>query len=311
VRIGVTGASGFIGAHLVSQMSARADLEIIALTRTLGPEHVDDTPNVRWVQGDLGSPHDCARFVKDLDAVVHLAHVNTPLTSNRDLSSDAALNLGPTLTLLRAIRDRRKRPRIVYASSGGAVYARTPDGKPLTEVSPVEPTSSYGILKLTVESYLRMAAGEGWISGAALRIGNAYGALLPRDRLQGFLGVAIHEAAAGRPVRIFGDPENVRDYVHLRDITDAFARALEARTGWDVYNIGSGRGTSVRQLMEILQTVAGPELSVEFDRVEVADAELLPHWAVLDSSRARSELGWEPTIELEKGIQELWEGARG
>jgi UDP-glucose 4-epimerase len=308
VRVGVTGASGFVGTHLLNRLAARSDLEIVALTRTIGPNH-DEQASVRWIQGDLASPHDCVRFVSEVDAVIHLAHLNTPLTSNRDFASDATLNLGPTLTMMGAIRDCGRTLRVVYASSGGAVYRPTPDGRPLTEASPTGPTSSYGIVKLAAESYLRMAADEGWLSGAALRIGNAYGALLPRDRMQGVIGVAVHEAAAGRPVRIFGDLDNVRDYVHLNDVAEAFERALSAPEGWTTYNIGSGRGTSVRQLMEILRRVAGPELTVEFDTVDVADAARLPQWSVLDSTRARIELGWSPKVELDAGIRALWEAA--
>lgn len=305
VRVGVTGASGFVGGHVVRHLAARDDLELVALTRTLASR--SPPQNVRWIQGDLASAVDCARFVDGVDAVLHLAHVNAPLTSNRDLPADASANLVATVTLLQAIRDQGRPIHVVYASSGGAIYKPSPTGVPLTEDSPLEPLTSYGITKVASESYLRLAAAEGWASSTALRIGNAYGGVLPRERLQGFIGVAIHEIAAGRPVRIFGDPENVRDYVHLRDIAHAFELALAGRPGASVYNIGSGVGTSVQQLVRLLESLAGDALTVEEDVSERAEAAHLPSWAVLDSTRAQEELGWRPEIGLEDGVRELWE----
>jgi UDP-glucose 4-epimerase len=306
MRIGVTGAAGFVGSHLVRHLAGRMDLEILALARTMrGPKPT--APNVTWIQGDLASSADCARFASGLDAVVHLAHVNVPLTSNRDLPADVAANLGPTLTLLQALRKERRRVHVVYASSGGALYRATSNSVPLTEKSPLEPLTSYGIVKTTTEAYLRMAATEEWVTATSLRIGNAYGSVLPRERLQGFIGVAVHEIAAGRPVRLFGNPDNVRDYVHLSDVARAFELAITPRDRWSVYNIGSGVGTSVRQLVDLLRSIVTVEVTVQEDIGEQAEAARLPSWAVLDCTRAQAELGWSPEIDLAAGIRELWE----
>jgi UDP-glucose 4-epimerase len=305
VRIGVTGASGFLGGHLVQHLATRGDFQVVALTRTLrDPFHA--TPEVELVQGDLSSAADCARFANGLDAIFHLAHVNVPLTSNRDLPADVTANLVPTLTLLQAIRAQDRPIRLVYASSGGALYRPTPDRTSLTEASPLEPSSSYGIVKATSEEYLRMASSEGWLTATSLRIGNAYGSVLPRERLQGFIGVAISAVAERRPVRLFGDPDNVRDFVHLRDVSNAFELALEAPEPWAVYNIGSGTGTSVRQLVDIFRSLVEWEVLVQEDAGERDEATHLPSWAVLDCSRARAEIGWNPQISLEEGIRELW-----
>jgi UDP-glucose 4-epimerase len=305
MRIGVTGASGLVGSHFLRHLATRPDLEITALGRSVR-KPTEARPNVRWMVGDLASSADCTRFAADLDAIVHLAHVNVPLTSNRDLPADVAANLVPTLTLLQAIRAEGGCPHVVYASSGGALYRPSSDGTSLTEDSPLEPRTSYGIGKATTETYLRMATAESWVTASSLRIGNAYGSVLPRERLQGFIGVAIHEIAAERPVRLFGDPDNVRDYVHLSDVARAFELALHPHAAWSVYNIGSGVGTSVRQLLDLFRSIGAAEVLVEEDASEQAEAARLPAWAVLDCTRAHAELGWTAQVALATGVRELW-----
>jgi UDP-glucose 4-epimerase len=287
----------------------RTDHDVVALTRTISPARQPADPRVWWRQGDLASPHDAVDFVDGLDCVVHLAHTNTPLTSNRDLPSDAAMNLVPTLNLIQALRQVTRDCHVVFASSGGAIYRGSVDGVPVTENSPVEPTTSYGIQKLAAEHYLRLAAGEGWLSTSVLRIGNAYGALLPPERLQGFLGVAVAQLAAGNPIRVFGSTANVRDYVHLDDICRVIELAVDQRPDFGLFNVGSGQGVSVADLIELLGSIVGAPAAVEHD-MPTRDAERLPAWIVLDSSKAARELGWSASVLLEDGLRALWEEAR-
>ena len=159
--VGVTGATGFLGQRLVEHLIGRGDLRVRALSRNISSE-IEEHAHLEWFQGDLTSARDCASFVQDLDLIAHLAHTNTPMTSNRDLVSDVALNLLPSLTLLEAIRAARTVPHLVYAGSGGGVYRPSSERRPFDESTPTEPFSSYGIVKLAFEDYLRIGAGEGW-----------------------------------------------------------------------------------------------------------------------------------------------------
>jgi UDP-glucose 4-epimerase len=306
--IGVTGASGFLGRYLVDHIAKNHDADVRALTRTLGPDN-HERARVSWIQGDLNSPRDCAAFIDGVGTIVHLAHVNTPLTSNEHLSTDALVNLVPSLTLLQAIRDAGGGRHVVFASSGGALYEPNTSRAPLTESAPVAPVSSYGIQKLAFEHYLRMAVLEGWLTATVFRIGNAYGTLLPRERLQGFIGVALNHVLHDEPIRVFGDWNNVRDYVHLEDLSRAFLLAADLREGFSVLNIGSGRGRSVREILSLLEEIVGEPIAVERDEPTDAAARL-PSWVVLDSAKASDVLGWEPQIDLEQGLRRLWEDVR-
>lgn len=302
-KIGVTGASGFMGSILIGRLVDRPDIEVRALTRTLSSTPVAFHEHVAWMQGDLTSRLDCATFVDGLDVIVHLAHTNTPFTSNKDLPSDAAMNVIPTVTLLQAIREAGTRPHVVYASTGGALY-RAEGHRPFHEDSPVEPTTSYGVQKLMGEHYLRLAVQEGWLTATSLRIGNPYGVLLPAERQQGFIGVALSRLLEGRPVRVFGDPDNVRDYIHLDDVMRMFELMLERHDGWNLYNVGSGEGRTVREVLVLLQEFSGVAADIRYEPL-TADSRRLPAWVVLDSSKARLEVGWEPRIAFEDGLRSL------
>jgi UDP-glucose 4-epimerase len=309
--IGVTGASGFMGSVLVPRLARlhdRPDLRVRAMTRTISPV-LGHESRVEWMQGDLASYRDCASFVAGLDAIVHLAHTNTPLTSNKDLPSDAATNVVPTVTLLQAVRDGGTTPHVVYASTGGALY-RADDRRPVSEESPVEPTTSYGIQKLMGEHYLRLAAREGWITATVLRIGNPYGVLLPPERRQSFIGVALGQILEGKPVRVFGAIDNVRDYVHLDDVMRMFDLTIEQRESFEIYNVGSGEGRSVREVLELLDGFCDTGFEVVHEP-STADALRLPPWIVLDVGKARRKLGWSPEIVFEDGLRAMCEQAVG
>ena len=302
VKIAVTGASGFLGSILTRHLAARGH-EVRALTRTLPARGEGAHPGIAWVQGDLSSPHDAAAFTAGAEAIIHLAWTNTPLTSNAHLPSDAAANTLPALTLLEAVREAAARPHIVFASSGGAVYGPPRGERPFREGDDCHPQSSYGIQKLTVEQYLRMGSEHEWLTATALRIGNPYGVLLPPERMQGFIGTAISQLRAGTPIRIFGNPANVRDYLHVTDMCRAFELALAPREAFDVLNIGSGTAYSVENVLQLIEELEGRPVAVRAESPASRD-ELAP-WVVLDVGKAREKLGWSPEITLRDGLSRL------
>jgi UDP-glucose 4-epimerase len=300
VKIGVTGAEGQLGGSLLERLKTMEDVEVKALAR--GPAPTAHA-NVRYMTGDLNRREDCAAFVADMDVIVHFAHKNSPLTSDSNWGRDVELNLIPTLNLFDAIERAGRRPHVVYPSSGGAVYGQSSARIPFRENSACEPTSSYGIQKLAVEHYLHIMAARGLLTASVLRIGNAYGWILPPDRLQGFIGTAVHRALHQQPVRIIGDPRNVRDYVHVEDICSALVSVIPRQLGCEVFNIGTGVGATVSDILAILERLSGRSLEVSTERVTGADR--LTPWCVLDVTRAAEVLGWRPAISLEQGIERM------
>jgi UDP-glucose 4-epimerase len=304
--IGVTGASGFLGSHLLDHLSASGLYGIHALSRS--PVHASqESTGVRWERGDLSSLRDCEQFTGPLNKVVHFAHANTPLSSHRDWASDAALNITPTLNLIEALRRQNRRIDLVFASSGGAVYGHRTGGVPFKETDATHPSSPYGVVKLAIEHYLRLASEEGWLRVTVLRIGNPYGRLLPPERRQGLIGIAINQILRGEPVPLYGDLANIRDYVHLSDMSEAVERSLNPDKPFNIYNVGSGQGASTTDVLDLIERTSGRDAmrrSIE----EIPDANRLVSWVVLDIGKAAAELDWRPRISLEAGIAALLRG---
>lgn len=303
MRIGLTGGTGLIGQAWLEQTALAGDHPLRCLARHLPPQPPAGG-TIQWCKGDLMSYQDCCGFVRELDAVVHLAAAGLPLTAGRSLPDDLALNLLPTLNLIQAIRETGRPIHLVYPSSGGQVYGRSPSQVPWKETDPCQPVSAYGVHKLTAENYLRLLAEEGAARCTVLRISNVYGAPLPPERLQGFLGTAVHELQRGRPVRLIGDTSNVRDHVHLDDVCTALDWALQ-RPGspHEVFNIGSGQGHSVDQLLALLRSLwPAPVTTVRHPTLGQAKS-LIP-WNVLDVTRA-AHAGWSARVPMAAGLARL------
>ncbi len=294
--IGITGANGFIGSYLAQHFAAAKRAPLRLLVRTAAAEQ----PQYGEIcQGDLHSTADCERFADGLELIYYLAHTNTPVNSDLDQPNDVLLNLVPFLNLLQAVGRLGTKPHIVYFSSGGAVYARSAERVPFREGDPCSPSCSYGILKLAAEHYLRLATQRGFLTATVLRVGNAYGTLLPRHRMQGLIGVALSNLSNGTPIRVFGDRSNVRDYIHLKDLCILAERVGQARECFDIVNAGSGQGHSVADVLDIIQECHGRPLQLF---VNESQGRWLTDWAVLDIAKAGAGYGWRPAVTLRSGI---------
>lgn len=300
--IGFTGSSGFIGSYLLRTVTASRMGTVRVLLRSL-PAAKQFGAEV--VHGDLQSPKDCEQFAKNLDLIIYLAHCNAPVNSDLDPPNDARLNIVPLLNLLQAIQALKTRPHVIYFSSGGAMYRRGSRGAPFKETDPCEPSSSYGIQKLAAEHYLRLAAERGHLTCTVLRPGNAYGTLLPQQRMQGLIGVAINNVLHEKPVRVFGSMDNVRDYVHLADIRSIVEKvARPQKDPFTILNVGSGKGHSVREVLKTIEESAGSPMRIEMAQ-DPQYGPWLTDWAVLDVSKAQREFNWTPTVDFRDGIRAM------
>ncbi len=299
--IGFTGSNGFIGSYLIRAVTTRRMGSVRVLLRSL-PDAREFGAEI--VHGDLLSPNDCERFAKDLDLIIYLAHCNAPVNSDVDPSNDAMLNIVPLLNLLQAIQALKRRPHVIYFSSGGAMYRRTSHRIPFTETDLCEPSSSYGIQKLAAEHYLRLAAEKGHLTCTVLRPGNAYGTLLPQHRMQGLIGVAINNVLHEKPVRVFGSMNNVRDYVHLADICSIVEKVARPKEPFTILNVGSGKGYSVKEVLQTIEECVGSPLQIEMAQ-DPQYGPWLTDWVVLEVSKAQREFNWTPSVDLRDGIRAM------
>lgn len=299
MRLCLTGAAGNLGRMFLRLAARQPALQVRALAKPGAAP--SSFPGVEWVEGDLSDPLCCQRLVQDADVLVHMAWRGVPLATT-DYAAGLSAGLLPTLGLLDVAR-QRPGLHIVFPSSGGTVYADLGERRPHREQDLCLPTSPYAIQKLAAEHYLQVLCASGRASARILRVSTAYGWLAAQGAQQGFVGIALASALAGQPVRLIGDPDNVRDFVHGEDVAGALlaaaTRPMEQGRA-EVINIGSGVGTSVREVVAMIERQIGRRVITRQEHWDVARG--LPQHSVLDVGLAAEALGWSPRIALEHGI---------
>jgi UDP-glucose 4-epimerase len=296
VRAIVTGGAGFIGSHVVDALVAQgAEVAVVDSLVHGAKENVSAGAelHVRDIREPLDDLFDAVRP----EAVLHLAAQADVRVSVERPVEDADVNVLGTVRILESAR--RHGAQIVFSSTGGAIYGECTTSAP--EDSPCEPLSPYGTAKLAAEEYLRAYNRLYGTRHIALRYGNVYG---PRQDPHGEAGVVaifLGALARGEQARIFGDGMQTRDYVYVGDV----ARATLAALGHDggVFNVGTGRETSVADLYGLCARVAGSDMPAEHASARLGELQR----SFLDPTLAAETLGFRAMVDLEDGLRSTWE----
>jgi UDP-glucose 4-epimerase len=290
----VTGGAGFIGSHVVEALLARGD-EVLVLDDLSSGKRENVREGACLIETDIREPLD--EHFEGCEVCFHLAaQVDVRVSVDRP-RDDASVNVVGTINVLEAAR--RPGTQVVFSSTGGAIYGEC-DG-PAGEDHPRRPLAPYGVSKLAGEEYLAAYNRLYGTRHISLRYGNVYG---PRQDPHGEAGVVaifFGRLAARQAPRIFGDGRQTRDYVYAGDVARATLAAAGHAGG--VFNIGTGRETSVLELYEICRRVAGPDVEAEAAPARVGELQR----SVLDVSLAARELDWRPEVGLEEGLRRTWE----
>jgi UDP-glucose 4-epimerase len=291
VRAVVTGGAGFVGSHVAEALLARGD-EVTVIDDLSTGKRENVPSGATLVEHDIRQP-----FEVDADVVFHLAAQADVRVSVADPGFDAEVNVLGTVRVLEAAR--LAGAQVVFASTGGAIYGEC--DRPAREDDERRPLSPYGISKLAGEEYL---AGYNRLHGTrhvALRYGNVYG---PRQDPRGEAGVVaifFSRLREGKPLTVFGDGRQTRDYVHAEDVARATLLAAGGEGG--VFNVGTGRETSVLELAELCGRAAG----VEPELVHAPERAGELQRSFLDPGRAERELGFLAELPLDEGLRRTWE----
>ena len=300
----VLGGSGFLGTRLCRSLLGEG-FRVRSVSRSGRPKGQPEPwwSDVEWVAAPIGT-ESSAKALQHADYVFHLVSTTLPSTSNVDITYDLKSNVVATVRILEAATSMHVR-RLVFVSSGGTVYG-TARQNPISENHQTDPICSYGIHKLTVEKYLQLFRSMASLDSIVLRVSNMFGEGQDCDRPLGAVAHFTARAVSGIPIEIWGDGTTTRDYVHVDDVVNALLRAASYEGAERLFNIGSGRGVSLNQLVEMLQQRLSNRIVVNyqsrrgFDVVE----------NVLDISRAKRELSWVPGITLESGLESMIRAAQ-
>jgi UDP-glucose 4-epimerase len=309
MRVLVTGGAGYVGSVVAAQL-VEAGHEVTVLD-DLSTGHEDAVPEgARFVRADLAQAHDA---LDGQEAVLHFAARSLVGESVEKPGMYWAHNLGGTLALLEAMRATGVR-RIVFSSTA-ATYGE-PERSPIVETDPTRPTNPYGASKLAVDTALSAFAGLRGLGAVSLRyfnVAGAYGRFRERHAVETHLIPNVLKVATGEraEVSVFGtdyptpDGTCVRDYVHVADLARAHLLALEAVAEGEhkIYNLGSGAGFSVREVIDVCRAVTGHEIPERLADRRAGDPAVL----VASSAKIQSELGWLPEhAALKTIVSDAW-----
>lgn len=299
MRVAVLGGGGFLGSHLVEALLANGH-DVRVLSRSLPgllPATCLEHPACEAVAGLLGDEPLLARLLEGCDAAVHLVSSSTPQSSNQDPIADVQTNLVGSLGLLTAARSAGVR-RLIFLSSGGTVYG-IPQQVPIPENHPTEPLCSYGITKRAIEQFLALERQLHGLDERVVRLANPYGERQRTAAAQGAVAVFLGKALRGDSIQLWGDGTVVRDFLHVADATEAVMRVLDYHGEERLFNVGSGTGHSLNEVLATIGRVTGRSLRIERGPARSFD---VPS-NVLCIERASRELDWQPRILLEEGIR--------
>ena len=304
----VTGGAGFIGSHVSDALLGAGYDVVVADDFSTG--RAENVPAAARVESlDVGSP-EAAALVRDggFDLICHLAAQIDVRLSVSDPMADATRNILAALNVLEAARTARRRPRVVFSSTGGAIYGEFVP-PPSAEDQPKDPESPYGVAKLAIEFYLAYYGRVHGLETVTLRYANVYG---PRQNPEGEAGVVsifCQRLLAGQPLTLYGTGAQTRDYVYVGDV--AAANVLAARVELPpagrlddrAFNIGTAIPTSVLQLAALLQREAGSSLPVQFASPRKGEQQR----SFVSIGKAARVLGWVPEVSLDRGLAETFQ----
>lgn len=299
MKILVTGGAGFIGSHIVDQLVA--ENHEVAVVDSLWTEGGGKESNlnskVRFYRADITDEAALARIFEEVrpELVSHQAAQHSVAVSTKNPHLDARVNIIGLLNVLTSCTNVGVK-KIVLASSG-ATYG-TPSRLPIDEDTIQRPESPYGITKMVAEHYLRYWHEAHGLNYTALRYGNVYGPRQDPNGEAGVIAIFAKRFLTHQPVRIDWDGEQRKDYVYVKDVARANVIAL-SRGDNDIFCIGSGKPTSVKEIYKALADITGYEPEIVTAPKRPGDIYL----SYFNNGKAERLLGWKPSVSFEEGVQ--------
>jgi UDP-glucose 4-epimerase len=301
-RVVIFGGGGFIGSHLAEELVGAGHP-----VRVFDKSHCDwgnvaaIASRIEIREGDFQNRVDVKDALSGAQVAIHLVSATLPSTSNENPVYDVEANVVSTLRFLDEARAQGIR-RILFISSGGTIYGRAAT-VPIPESHPTEPLCSYGVGKLAIEKFLGLYQHVHGLEYHVLRFANPYGERQNPASAQGAAAVFLGRALMGLPIEVWGTGEAVRDYIYIADAVRAFRLVLEKNPAERIFNVGTGVGTSINELVDAVRKVSGRNVQVVRKPGRALDVPV----NVLDVSRLSQSVGWRPEMPLADGLQRTWD----
>lgn len=298
MRCLLLGGGGFIGSALADKLLTLGHhVRIFERPRILRYRDFLQNESIEWITGDYLSLADIKEAMQDIDVVFHLISTTLPKNSNDDPVYDIETNLVGTLKLLNISIEFKIR-KFIFISSGGTVYG-IPQQIPIPEDHPTNPLVSYGIGKLAIEKYLYIFHTMKGLNCVILRVANPFGERQRTNTLQGVIPVFIKKAIQKETIHIWGDGSIIRDYIYISDVANAFINAMEYQGQFGIFNIGSGQGFSINEILSEIENLLGYPVAYLYLPSRKFDVPI----NILDIKKAKENLRWQPKVSLREGLE--------
>ena len=302
MKVLVTGGAGFIGSHLMRYLQVRGDEPVALDNLSSGSrEHLEE--DMELIEMDVRDERLAGVVATgQYDAIVHFAGQTMVPASLAAPAFDADCNVLGTIRVLEAARQSGVK-RVVFSSTAAA-YGDVPERDlPIKEAHKLAPMSFYGLSKVTAERYMELYHECFGLDYVVLRFANVYGERQGDGGEGGVISIFSRLVAEEKEITIFGDGEQTRDFIYAGDIAAGVSAALTTAQANVVYNISTQTQTSLRELVDVLSSVAGRSISPKYGPERPGDI----YKSALSNARARRGLGWKPAVSLEDGLRRTYE----
>jgi nucleoside-diphosphate-sugar epimerase len=302
----VTGGAGFIGSHLAEELVRRGQVVRVVDNLVTGKRrNLAHLPSVDFLEGDLADMAVAERAVRGIDYVLHQAAIPSVPRSVKDPLTSNHANITASLNLLVAARDAGVK-RLVYAGSS-SVYGNTPT-LPKHEAMPSNPLSPYALQKLVAEQYAQLFTQLYGFETVTIRYFNVFGPRQdPGSPYSGVISLFSTALLEGRRPTIYGDGEQTRDFTYVANVVDGVLRACDAANApGEVINVATGGRISLNELLRVMNRIVGTSLEPVYDAPRQGDVKD----SQADITKARTLLGYTPTVSLEEGLRRTLDWCR-
>lgn len=301
-KVLVLGANGFIGSHLVDSLAVKGH-KIRAFDRYGSNQKMfNQADNIEVFPGDFLNEDDLRRSLQDIEYVFHFISTTTPASVENDPTIDIETNIRMSVELFKLCVESGVK-RVFFASTGGAIYGESDNNSPHKETDATLPVSPYAIGKLTIENYLRYFKVRHGLESTTFRISNPYGERQPFHRKQGVIPIFLENVILNKPITVLGDGSMVRDYIYVKDVAAMITEVFESEKIQPLYNIGSGEGATLNEIISIAEKVSQRRIERETRAVPATYVKTV----VLDTSRFTDDFGVSPNVGLEEGMRRTYE----
>ena len=294
MKILILGGAGFLGGSLAADLVKRPHHQVTVFDRV---EPNFSAANLRVMTGEYHTETDFRSLTSGQEVVFHSISTTSP-RNYHGMYPEFSENVMPLIRLLDACVENHVK-KVVFLSSGGTVYGES-GGEPFKETDACDPICAYGVHKVAAEKILRVYTRMGLLKGEIIRLANPYGPTQMTSGV-GVIAAFIRQLASGQNIQLIGNPDNLRDYIYIDDVVDAMNAVIRYEGPEEVFNVGTGVGTSVRDILRIVceKTGAHPEITAQPSTG--ADASC----SILDIGLLKRETGFAPRYSVEAGIEKM------